>query len=69
MKLYAWRPQGHGELEFYVLADNEEEARQAVDDIIEKNKDSMDFNSKYWGTDYYELTVYDTLEVATNYND
>jgi len=74
MKLYAWQPKGHGEYSFFVCAENEKEARAAVDRYIEehKNKDDdaclRDYEIGGWGTEYYTLTVLNPLQVITNDN-
>lgn len=80
MKLYAWQPKGHGEESFFVMAENEEDARKFVEDKIQKgwyysDEDIcfQDMRVSYctdgWGTDYYHLTVCDVGQVITNAND
>lgn len=74
MKLYAWQPKGHGEQSFFVMAENEESARKAVNKEIElKTADSDSFLSERefegWGTDYYVLTVAVPGQVLMNDND
>lgn len=80
MKLYAWKPRGHGEQSFFVAAESEGEARAAVDEEIQRllNLSSCDedywgdvythadFNG--WGTDYYVLTVVEPGIVLRNDN-
>jgi hypothetical protein len=70
MKLYAWQPKGHGELSFFVCAENEQQAREAVEREIARPA-REDEPTRYfdgWGTDYYELTVAEPLQVITNDN-
>ena len=80
MKLYAFQPRGHGEFSFFVCAASEEEARQAVDAHIRQRKQQhvlaiercdyeSDCRAAGWGTDYYELTVFEPGQVAENDND
>ncbi len=65
LKLYAWQPQGHGECSFFVMAVSKKDAIKAVDEHI---KDIDEYYKGGWGTDYYELTVLDELEVIDNDN-
>jgi hypothetical protein len=75
MKLYAWQPKGHGEYSFFVCAESEQEAKNAVDAHIKKhlNQQDNEYIGDYeiggWGTDYYRLTVVRPLSVVTNSND
>lgn len=74
MKLYAWQPKGHGETSFFVMAENEADARKYVDAKIAQGwhyqpNVRMDYAADGWGTDYYELTVADVGQVVTNDND
>jgi hypothetical protein len=69
MKLYAFQPSGHGEPSFFVMAEDEAEAVQAVETYI-KNEEAkgrvLDYDQ--WGTDYYQMTVLDRGEVIENDN-
>lgn len=70
MKLYAWKPDGHGELSFFVMAESEAQAVACV----EKEIDRMRASGKYcyfegWGTDYYILTVVGPGVVVINENE
>ena len=75
MKLYAWQPKGHGSLSFFVCAENEKDAKDAVYDYVRehmpKSDDDFvpDYLSKGVGTDGYLLTVLGPMQVATNHND
>ena len=71
MKLYAFRPKGHGELSFFVNADNESEARNLIDKWIEKwdNRELLPHETSGWGTDYYELETHELRQVVVNSND
>lgn len=56
MKLYAWKPKGHGAWSFFVMAPDEATARAAVE--AEMAKGDMGLREVYgWGTDYYTLIV------------
>ena len=68
MKLYAWQPRGHGEYSFFVCAENEKDAKDAVDSYI-KEQSISDYSSSGFGTDYYFLTVLEPLQVVSNCND
>ena len=76
MKLFAWQPNGHGELSWFVLAEDEPEARKAVETEILRRRalplGNSDRITKYdfdgWGTDYYTLTVADRGCVICNDN-
>lgn len=77
MKLFAFKPNGHGPYSFFVMAENEEQAKKSVQDHINKfypsrtdgrnNPWRMETNG--WGTDDYEMSVYEENEVAENCND
>ena len=66
MKLYAWQPNGHGEMSIFVVAESEEIARAKVDEYISTAPKWDYFNG--WGTDHYELTVLEPGDVITNDN-
>lgn len=77
MKLFAWQPDGHGSPSWFVLAEDEAEARKAVDADISRRLALPAGNSERitgyecsgWGTDYYTLTVADRECVLCNNND
>jgi len=78
MKLYAFQPRGHGQLSFFVMAENEADALAAIDaEIAKHQKDRDDYDLMWWSsfdisgwrTDYYKLTVADAGQVVTNDND
>jgi hypothetical protein len=76
MKLYAFTPKGHGQYSFFVMAEDEEHARKAVENKIKKllaeGEDGThfsDYNFDGWGTDYYRVEVFDANQVALNAND
>jgi len=75
MKLFAFRPNGHGEDSFFTIAESEEQARENIEKIIlsgnsiyGKSKEGYPINCSGWNTDYYTLTVYEIGEVAINSN-
>ena len=76
MKLFAWQPNGHGELSWFVLAEDEMEARESVEAEIarrlalpfENNERITEYEFGGWGTDYYTLTVADRGCVLCNDN-
>lgn len=74
MKLFVWTPDSHGQLSFFVMAENEQQARAAVDAHVEMVRhDRSDYIGRNpvdgWGTDYYTLDVYDIGEVVEHEND
>jgi hypothetical protein len=75
MKLYAWKPREHGQYSFFVCAENEKDAKDAVDSYIKEHKNKnddesiSDYSSRGFGTDYYFLTVLEPLQVVNNCND
>lgn len=71
MKLYAFQPNGHGQLSFFVMAQSTDEAFEAVDKHIrtEYTRNGVyTFEADGWGTDYYVLTVVDSGIVIENDN-
>ena len=71
MKLYAFKPQGHGEQSFFTIAKSEEEAIKAVKKHIDTHypKGSLNEYDAYgFGTDYYEMTVLEEGQVVENNN-
>ena len=81
MKLYAWQPKGHGQVSFFVMSENEDQAKKAVNNEIKRllaasNQDDfpdcLNYTDYYfygWGTDYYELTVCGEDQIVLNNND
>lgn len=68
MKLYSFCPSGHGELSFYIVADNINEATEKVKAYIQNN--NIDKYDCYgFGTDYYKVTATEPNCVITNRND
>lgn len=73
MKLYGFRPKGHGPISFFVMADNKKEAVKAIDDEIkviqaEADKNWWQISTDGWGTDYYECKEVGAGVVLTNNN-
>jgi hypothetical protein len=71
MKLYAFQPNGHGELSFFTIAKNEDEAKEAVNKYVKDNylKDGkLNYRADGWGSDYYTLTVIEEGNVIENDN-
>jgi hypothetical protein len=79
MNLYAFQPNGHGELSFFVCSESESEAIKSIHSYIEKHIEKDD---ELWteetipkrsfggfGTDYYSMNVLEPNKVITNYND
>jgi Zn/Cd-binding protein ZinT len=71
MKLYAFKPDGHGEVSFFTIAKNKYEAKKTVDKYVEDNyvKDGkLSYSAGGWGTCYYTLTVVEEGNVIENDN-
>jgi hypothetical protein len=81
MKLFSWQPQGHGEQSFFVVAENEKEASDAVykeiqrllklssdDEYLGDEGFYSDSDFSGWGTDYYKLTIAEPGVVIRNDN-
>ncbi len=67
MKLYAFYPEGHGLRSFFVVADNETDARKQVDEYVKKYMDTiLEYETSEWPEDY-ELKVFDVGQVAESY--
>ena len=72
MKLYAFKPNGHGQASFFTIAKNEEEAKKIVNKYVEDNylkSKNIDYRAIGWGTDYYTLTIIEEGKVIENDND
>ena len=65
MKLFGFQPRGHGELSWFVMAETEESARDAVEADIKRRRALPFTNPNHihetdyagWGTDYYTVSV------------
>lgn len=68
MRLYVWRPDGHGPLSFFVMAEDEATARAAVDARVKALLKRHGYYVSGWGTSDYELTVYEAGEVVEHAN-
>ena len=66
MKLFAWQPNGHGEMSLFVMAKDLEAAKEAV---IKKIASSPNEVFDGWDTKYYTITEFAEGEVALNDND
>jgi hypothetical protein len=72
-KLYAFQPQGHGEYSFFVAANSEAEAIEAVTKLVKeeytRKEGGLMYEAGGWGTDYYKMTVVEQGQVVINCND
>ena len=72
MKLYAFKPNGHGECSFFTIAKNKKQAIEIIDKHIKdkyyKNGE-LDYRAKGWSTDYYKIFIIKEGEVIENDND
>lgn len=69
MKLFAFRPDGHGQQSFFVVAKDELEARERVTQHIIKHYGAgFGYDVEGWGTDYYSMTEHEITEVIENDN-
>lgn len=67
MKLYVYRPEGHGSLTFMVMAETEEAAFKAVMQVAKD--ECRDYEAGYLKDSGTKPEIYEELEVAVNYND
>ncbi len=67
MKLYAFYPDGYGLRSFFVVADNETDARKQVDEYVNKYMDTILKNEASEWPEDYELKVFDMGQVAESY--
>lgn len=70
MKLYAWQPESYGLLSFFVMAEDEEEARAAVRKHIAEQAQG-EFAREYGRNDWpnnHELKVLERGQVVENGN-
>jgi len=68
MKLFIYSPKGKGESSFSVLAENEKQAFELIDNYIKSKYQKSDFEISGWGTDYYELETKEVGQVVEQYN-
>jgi hypothetical protein len=73
MKIYCWRPNGHGPLTFSVLASSEVEAQTIIDNYIQEHfresNGRLRYEAQGWDTGGYELFVYQPGQVMVHEND
>jgi len=75
MKLYAFTPNGHGQLSFFVMAGSLERAKCCVDKFIREHMDKDDgmgvnsYSTKGWGTEDYYVDIVGEDVVVINEND
>jgi len=75
VKLYAFQPEGHGPLSYFVMAESEAQARAAVRRYIvdNMNKPKTAYitgnDLRKWDDGYQQCRVFDVGEVITNDND
>jgi hypothetical protein len=62
MKLFVFRPKYHGPRSFFVMAETEEKARQAVDAYLKVDEPES------WPGDY-KMEIYELNQVAENDNE
>ena len=62
MKLYAFQPEGHGPLSFYVVAESEEDARNRISEHLLKHH-TKDGKRTYNAEGFYKVTVAEIGEV------
>jgi hypothetical protein len=72
-KLFVFRPLSHGPSSFFVMAKNESEANATIEKFITEETErsilkGYDFDAEGFGTEDYELIVFEPGQVATNDN-
>jgi len=66
LRLYAFQPKGHGPKSYFVMAENEDEARAFVSAVV---ADADGYDSDGWKTGGYTVTVAEPGDVIVNDND
>ena len=73
MLLYVWRPRGHGQLSFFVVAASLAEAKAAIDAHVDHTYRAHDgtlaYEARGWNTDYYEGFSYSVGTVVEHPNE
>lgn len=75
MKLFAWQSKEQGPLSFFVCAENEQKAKEAVSDYIvdhlyKKDEPSLTaYNVDSWFVGEYQLVEVEAMTVLTHAND
>lgn len=64
MKLFVFRPDGHGEYTFIVMSESKEMAIEHINKFREKEKIKDDG----WETEYYQCEEYNENEVVSHDN-
>lgn len=67
MKLFAFQPEGHGQISLFVMAETPDAAREAC--IRHIGNRMRDYDYRGWGTDHYEMRELAVGEVVENPND
>lgn len=68
LKLFAFQPDGHGQLSFFVMAADVTQASKAVKQHIDKKYKEDDYYVQGWGTAYYNCTILPVNTVIENDN-
>lgn len=68
LQLYVWTAKTHGPFSLFVMAENEEQAREYVDKHLNEDNGLNDYYYEGWGTDDYVLTVYNQGQVVEHEN-
>lgn len=72
--MYVFKPDGHGELSYFIIAKSKKEAVKKVTEYIKKfywlpEKEKYDRGARGWDTDYYLCTSYKEGQVVEHDND
>ena len=72
MRLYVWRPIGHGQFTFVTVSKSLEDATAAITKHIHENyirNGRVEYEAYGWDSDHYEIEVYEPGQVAENDNE
>ena len=69
MKLFAFKPQGHGDKSFFIMTTDIDTAKQKVMEYCKQHKNECGYMNYTYDTDYYEITVVGENIVIENNND
>ena len=72
MKLYEFSAKYHGQVTFFIVAENEEKAKLEVDKYVQENhthNGELGYYAQGWGSDYYTMEVHELNKVVEHANE
>jgi hypothetical protein len=68
-KLYGFYPDGHGPVSFFVMAEDENEARATITRYTQTQEDYESYYVRDWPDSYTQVCEVGNGQVLTNHND